>query len=51
MILVAEWSISANSEVMQNGDMFYFSIDGEEILLETEWNAKMGVVEMEDESM
>lgn len=89
MILVAEWSISANSEVMQNGDMFYFSIDGEDILLETPWNAKilimagkplwqnvvnywpfvmtteleiieawedfragkMGVVEMEDESM
>jgi quercetin 2,3-dioxygenase len=41
MILVTEWNISANKEVMNYGDMLYFSVDGEEILLETSWIAKI----------
>lgn len=44
MILVTEWSVTANSNELKNGDMLYFSVEWKEIFLESSWNAKILVM-------
>jgi redox-sensitive bicupin YhaK (pirin superfamily) len=41
MLLITQWSATANSEELKNGDMLYFSREWEEIILETNLNAKI----------